>query len=430
MNKTVTQVRFPKVPLPQLKKVAAYARVSTGKDAMLHSLAAQVSHYAQLIQGHSGWQYVGVYADEALSGTKDGRQNFQRLIADCRAGKIDMVITKSISRFARNTVTLLQTVRDLKSLGVDVYFEEQNIHTMSADGELLLTILASYAQEESLSASENQKWRVRHSFQQGLLCGGKMIGYRYDQGSLSLHAAEAQIVRKIYELYLSGMGLEAIAKQLNKDGHLTRNGHRWISNSVLAVLRNYAYTGNLFLQTTYRENHLTKRKRQNNGKLPKYHITDSHEPIVSLQQFNAVQEELHRRAEKHTHPGEKKKHYPFTGMIRCGCCGKNYRRKTTPSRVTWVCQTYNRYGKAACPSKQIPEDTLIAVTEEVVGSLDTLDSKITEIRAENGNILMFTLSDGTVSVKRWTDRSRADSWTPQMKENARQRELERRSSLG
>ena len=429
MERTIHQVPFPSQP-PQLTRVAAYARVSTGKDAMLHSLAAQVSHYAQLIQSHSGWQYVGVYADEALSGTKDGRQNFQRLIADCKSGKIDMVITKSISRFARNTVTLLQTVRDLKSLGVDVYFEEQNIHTMSADGELMLTILASYAQEESLSASENQKWRVRHSFQQGLLCGGKMLGYRYDQGSLAIHATEAQIVRKIYELYLSGMGLEAISKQLNKDGHLTRNGHRWISNSVLAVLRNYAYTGNLLLQTTYRENHLTKRKRQNNGKLPKYHITDSHEPIVSLQQYNAVQEELNRRAERYTQLGEKKKHYPFTGMIRCGCCGKNYRRKTTHSCVTWVCQTYNRYGKSACPSKQIPEDTLIAVTEEVVGSLDVLDSKITAIRAENGNILEFTLSDGTVAVKRWTDHSRADSWTEEMKQAARQRELERRSSLG
>ena len=151
---------------------------------------------------------------------------------------------------------------------------------------------------------------------------------------------------------------------------------------------------------------------------------------MSLQQYNAVQEELNRRAERYTQIGEKKKHYPFTGMIRCGCCGKNYRRKTTPSRVTWVCQTYNRYGKTACPSKQIPEDTLIAVTEEVVGSLNALDSKITAIRAETDNTLVFCFADNSETVKRWQDRSRADSWTPQMKENARQRELERRSSLG
>ena len=141
----VTQTRFPKMNIPKLKRVAAYARVSSGKDAMLHSLSAQVSYYSELIQNHSGWQYVGVYADEALTGTKDNRENFQRLLADCRAGKVDMVITKSISRFARNTVTLLETVRELKNMGVDVFFEEQNIHSLSADGELILTILAGYA---------------------------------------------------------------------------------------------------------------------------------------------------------------------------------------------------------------------------------------------------------------------------------------------
>lgn len=156
MERIVVQRHFPKATIPQLKRVAAYARVSSGKDAMLHSPSAQVSYYSVLIQNHSGWQYAGVHAVEALTGTKDNRENFQRLLADCRDGKVDMVITKSISRFARNTVTLLETVRELKNMGVDVYFEEQNIHSLSADGELMLTILASYAQEESLSASENQ----------------------------------------------------------------------------------------------------------------------------------------------------------------------------------------------------------------------------------------------------------------------------------
>ena len=146
---------------PRALRVCAYARVSSGKDAMLHSLSAQVSYYSNLIQNHSGWLYCGVYSDEAMTGTKSQRDDFQRMIEDCHKGKIDLVITKSISRFARNTVTLLQTVRELKSLGIDVYFEEQHIHTISADGELMMTILASYAQEESLSASENQKWRVR-----------------------------------------------------------------------------------------------------------------------------------------------------------------------------------------------------------------------------------------------------------------------------
>lgn len=157
MERIVETVEWTVPQQPKAVRVAAYARVSSGKDAMLHSLSAQVSRYSSMIQNHPGWLYCGVYADEALTGTKDTRAEFVRLMNDCRAGKIDMVITKSISRFARNTVTLLQNVRELKRLGVDVYFEEQNIHTQSSDGELMMTILASYAQEESLSASENQK---------------------------------------------------------------------------------------------------------------------------------------------------------------------------------------------------------------------------------------------------------------------------------
>ena len=150
MEKAVTKIKKSMPDKITFTRVAAYARVSSGKDAMLHSLSAQVSYYSNMIQHHKGWLYVGVYADEALTGTKDARENFQRLLADCRDGKIDLVITKSISRFARNTVALLETVRELKSLGIDVYFEEQNIHSISNDGELMLTILASYAQEESL----------------------------------------------------------------------------------------------------------------------------------------------------------------------------------------------------------------------------------------------------------------------------------------
>lgn len=197
MERIVTRVKMmPK--LPKLKRVAAYARVSSGKDAMLHSLSAQVSYYSTLIQSHNGWEYAGVYADEALTGTKESRKNFQRLLTDCRSGKIDMIITKSISRFARNTVTLLTTVRELKALNVDVYFEEQNIHSADADGELMLSILASYAQEESLSASENQKWRVRQNFEQGKPWRGYMMGYRYDGERYVVVPEEAEVVRSIY----------------------------------------------------------------------------------------------------------------------------------------------------------------------------------------------------------------------------------------
>ena len=173
MPKVIRKIEHPQ-RLERRTRVAAYARVSSGKDAMLHSLSAQVSYYSMFIQQHPGWQYVGVYADEALTGTKATRDNFQQLLTDCRNSQIDLVITKSISRFARNTVTLLETVRELKALGVDVFFEEQNLHSISTDGELMITILASYAQEESLSASENQKWRVRKGFE-----SGELVNWRF-----------------------------------------------------------------------------------------------------------------------------------------------------------------------------------------------------------------------------------------------------------
>ena len=268
MERIVTQTHFPKVNIPKLTRVAAYARVSSGKDAMLHSLSAQISYYSDMIQRHPGWQYAGVYADEAITGTKDTRNGFLRLLASCRAGDVDMVITKSISRFARNTVTLLGTVRDLKALGVDVYFEEQNIHTMSSDGELMLTILASYAQEESRSASENQKWRIRKNFEAGMPWVGNMLGYRLQNGEYRIIPEEAAVVKRIYSDYLSGMGYAAICKALNEDGITTKDGYPWKTGTLMKVLRNYCYTGNLLLQKKYRENHITKRTMDNHGEKP------------------------------------------------------------------------------------------------------------------------------------------------------------------
>ena len=420
MEKTVRQVVFP-TPRPiEVTKVAAYARVSSGKDAMLHSLSAQVSYYSELIQRHPGWLYCGVYADEALTGTKDSRENFQRLLAACRNGEVDMVITKSISRFARNTVTLLETIRELKELGVDVYFEEQNIHTLSADGELMLTILASYAQEESRSASENQKWRIKKNFEDGLPWDGTLLGYRYKDGEYVIEPTEAETVRRIFREYLSGKGTVAIANGLNADGVKTRFGNAWHKERVAMVLRNYTYTGNLLLQKTYRENHLTKKMLINNGELPKYHVADSHEAIVSLDDYYAVQEEIKRRAEKHAPPPDScSNRYPFSGLIVCSRCGKHYRRKTKETGPVWICPTYNFRGKAACPSKAISENTLEALAADV--ALD----EVTTIRAEGGNRVVFCFKDGTETTRQWQDRSRRESWTPEMKEAARQKYLER-----
>lgn len=416
--------RSPSRVLPRLLRVAAYARVSTAKDAMHHSLSAQISYFSGLIQANPGWQYVGVYADEAKTGTRDERPQFQRLLADCKAGKVDMVITKSISRFARNTVTLLQTVRELKELGIDVFFEEQNIHSISADGEMMLTLLASFAQEESLSVSENQKWRVRRNFEQGKPWNTTMLGYRYKDGQLIIEPAEAEIVKRIFREYLSGKGQETIARELNEQGILSRNGNAWCVSSVSRVLNNYAYSGNLLLQKTYRDDHLTKQKKFNNGQLPMYHAEGTHDPIISLSAYEEAQAEMQRRAEKYTHPSVLPKTYPFTGKIVCGICGKHYRRKITATGPVWICSTYNSKGKSACPSKQIPERVL----EQETAELDL--NKVTSIRAENGNTLVFTFARGTESTIRWQDRSRAESWTTEMREQARQYRMKRRNSNG
>jgi DNA invertase Pin-like site-specific DNA recombinase len=384
---------------------------------MLHSLSAQVSYYSDYIQ-NNGWEYAGVYADEAITGTKDKRDGFQKLLTECRNGNVNMVITKSISRFARNTVTLLETVRELEELGVDVYFEEQNIHTASADGELMLTILASYAQEESLSVSENMKWRIKKNFEDGKPWSGFVLGYRCENGQYVVVPEEAEVVRRIYREYLDGLGATAIMKGLNDDGIRTRTGKPWRMGGVLKVLKNYNYTGNLLLQKTYSENHLTKRKMINCGEQPQYHAEGAHEAIIDLETWEAVQEEIERRA-KYYAPTKRATSYPFTGLIVCGTCGKHYRRKTTVSGVIWVCTTYNTHGKKACASKAIPESILYDLTADIpLGDL-------TAIRAENGNALVFCFKDGTQAVKRWKDRSRAESWTEEMREAARQKTLAR-----
>ena len=418
MERVVQKVKFPPRQ-PKLKRVAAYARVSSGKDAMLHSLAAQVEYYSIFIRRHPGWEYVGVYADEAKTGTKDSREQFQQLLTDCKAGKIDHIVTKSISRMARNTVTLLETVRELKGMGITVYFEEQNIDTGTDDGELMLSILASYAQEESLSASENQKWRVRQNFENGQPWRGFMLGYRYKEGQYIVVPDEAEIVRSIYADFLNGRGVTAIMKRLNKEGILTQQGFTWHKSAITRVLKNYTYTGNLLLQTKYRENHLTKRTLVNHGQLPQYHATNTHEPIIDINTYNAVQLEMYRRAQKYGKQQTSGK-YPFSGMITCAGCGKHYRRKVTATSPVWICSTYNTLGKAACPSKAIPESTLMEIAAEVSAT-----GEITAVTALNNNTLEFTLADGTVTVKQWQDRSRAASWTPEMRAAAGEKTRER-----
>jgi DNA invertase Pin-like site-specific DNA recombinase len=415
--------------LEHKKRVAAYARVSCGKDAMLHSLSAQVSYYSNFIQSHPEWIYAGVYVDEAKTGTKDKREGFQNLIADCRAGKVDMILTKSISRFARNTVALLQIARECKALGVDIYFEEQNIHTISGDGELMMTILASYAQEESLSVSENQKWRIRKNFEEGKPWSGTIHGYRYENGTYIIIPEEAALVQKIFELYLKGLGYNAIAQRLNAEGYRTRNDKLWYQSTIMAILRNYAYTGNLLLQKTYRENHMTKRKRFNQGEQPMFHAEETHEAIICKEMFDAVQKEIARRADGFNKREPSKTKHPFSGMLACGVCGGSFHRKETHGGPVWTCGRFNTFGKSACAVKHIPEDVLMSATATALGEAafdeHSFRDRVDRVQVCNGNKLIYLFRDGTETSVKWKDKSRSQSWTGEMREAARQRTLER-----
>jgi DNA invertase Pin-like site-specific DNA recombinase len=415
------------------KRVAAYARVSSGKDAMLHSLSAQVSYYNNLIGKRGDFEFAGIYADEALTGTKAERPEFQRLLTDCRAGKIDMVITKSVTRFARNTVTLLEATRELKLLGIDVFFERENIHTLSADGELMLTLLASFAQEESRSASENQKWRIRRMFKAGLPTYTRLLGYKWEDGGFRVVPEEAAIVKQIFADYLSGMGKLAIAKKLNSLGVPTRNGKPWSENTVAKILRNEKYAGDVLLQKSFIADCVTKKKRVNCGELPKYHVPDSHEAIVSRETYDAVRTEIQRRASLHEAAGKPVTAYPFTGLLKCGNCGKSYNRKHTAAgtkyeKVVWICKTFNRLGKSHCRSQQIPEDILLAKTAETLGLTDitaeALAAGISRILVSGHNKLVFVFHDGKTAEAEWQNPSRRESWTPEMKQIARDRQIE------
>ena len=427
MEKTIRRMDKAKDIMPKKKRVAAYARVSSGKDAMLHSLSEQVSYYSGLIRQNPGWQYAGVYADEAMTGTKENRAEFQRMLADCREGKIDLILTKSISRFARNTVNLLETVRELKALGVDIHFERERIHTMSGDGELMLSILASFAQEESRSVSDNCKWRIRNNFKQGIPCCNQIFGFDWVDGRYEVVPEDAEIVRMIFDSYLHGLGRGLILRKVLALNIAPRLGGQWTEGSIVRMLTNEKYCGDLMLQKTFVVDPITKRKIANNGELKRYYVRDAHEAIISREDYERVQEMLHINRRKYNPNPQAPEHYPFTGKIACGICSAAYRRKINGAapytKPVWICQTYNRLGKQACASKQIPEDILERLSAEVLGA-DTFDpvtftQQIASMRTIGRNQLVFVFRDGRQVIKRWENDSR--KWSEEQKEQARRR---------
>ena len=415
----ITKIETAVPSLPTRKRVAAYARVSVEKIRTLHSLSAQVSYYSTFIQKHPEWEYVGVYADSGETGTAKNRGEFQRLLADCEVGKIDIILTKSISRFARNTVDLLETVRRLRELGVEVRFEEQNINSMSGDGELMMTILASFAQEEIRSLSDNVKWGTRKRFAKGIPNGKfRILGYSWEGDKLVIVPEEAAIVKKIYGNFLEGKSRLETERELEAEGLKTKLGYTFKDSNIKTILTNITYTGNLLLQKHFIEDPITKKKKINKGELPQYFVENTHEPIVDRATFDFVQAEMARRREFGIFT---KNITCFTAKIKCEKCGLSFQRSTRTRRngkfKVWVCASRKEGKPRECKVSDLPEYILERVSAEALG-LETFDADVFSEQVElitvpSSNTLVYHFFDGRAISKDWVSTARTDCWTPE-----------------
>lgn len=344
-----SNARKQKEEKPKLK-VAAYCRVSTDSDEQATSYEAQVEHYTEYIQTNPDWVFAGIYADDGISGTNTKkREEFNRMIDDCKAGKIDMIITKSISRFARNTLDCLKYIRQLKDMNIPVLFEKESINTMDAKGEVLITIMASLAQQESQSLSQNVKLGLQYRYQQGKvqINHNRFLGYTKDEeGNLIIDLEQAEIVKRIYREYLEGLSMDKIAAGLERDGILTdAGGKRWHTSTINKILRNEKYIGDALLQKTYTTDFLNKTRVKNNGFVPQYYVEGNHEAIIPKEIYLQVQEELVRRRVVKTSANGKKRNYScnhcFSQIVICGECGEMFRRLHWNNRgvksIVWRC---------------------------------------------------------------------------------------------
>ena len=356
--------------IPKLR-VAAYCRVSTDSDEQATSYEAQVEHYTDYIRKNPEWEFAGIFADDGISGTNTKkREEFNRMIDEAMAGKIDMIVTKFISRFARNTLDCLKYIRQLKEKNIPVYFEKENINTMDAKGEVLLTIMASLAQQESQSLSQNVKLGFQYRYQQGQITvnHNRFLGYTKDEnGQLIIDPDEAVVVRRIYREYLEGASLQQICRGLEADGILTGAGkQKWRPETLHKILKNEKYIGDALLQKTYTVDFLEKKRVPNNGLVPQYYVENSHEAIIPRDLYMQVQEEMVRRANLHSGKNRKKRvyssKYALSSIVYCPKCGDIYRRVVWNNRgkqsIVWHCCTRMEHGPGTCDADAIHEAEL------------------------------------------------------------------------
>lgn len=339
------------------KKVCAYCRVSTDSEEQTTSYHSQIEHYTEFIKKNKEWEFAGIYADEGITGTQiKNRDDFIRMIDDCKAGKIDVIIAKSISRFARNTVDTLNTVRLLRNLDVDVFFEKENIHTLNMDSEMFLTLYSAFAQAESESTSMNVKMGYRAKMKRGEPCGSiQCYGYIWDKNNkeLIINEKEAKVIRRIFNDYIKGSGTTVLAKQLTREGiPAPAGGTKWHSGPLKDILRNVKYVGDLCGQKFFVENPISHKLLRNKGQQPMYYVKNHHKPIIDRKTFEKVQEIYNERSTKlkngKAYCEKYSLRYTLSSMIKCGNCGKNYVRRVTKyknkdgvvhTHIYWACSS-------------------------------------------------------------------------------------------
>ncbi len=378
----------------QKTRVAAYCRVSTEYEEQESSYEMQVQHYTSYIQGNPDWEFAGVYADDGISGTNTAkREAFNRMIDDCKTGKIDMILTKSISRFSRNTVDCLKYTRELKTLNIAVFFEKENINTLDSKGEVLMTIMAALAQQESESISANVRLGIQFRNQQGKVRvnHNRFLGYTKDEdGKLIIVPEEAEIVRRIYAEYMDGKTFLQIRRGLEKDGIKNGAGNtKWWESNIRQILTNEKYIGDALLQKTYTVSVLEKKRSQNDGNLPKYYVEGCHEAIIGKDVFLRVQAEIKRRSNLIT-DGKKRVYsgkYALSGIVICGHCGDVFRRIKWNNRgvksTVWRCASRVEKNGPDCPARTLKEEELKAAVVTAVNDAWTKRESVLPMLKEN-----------------------------------------------
>ncbi len=367
--------------------------MSTDSDEQYTSYEAQVDYYQNYIQSREDWEFVGIYTDEGITGTNTKRrEGFKRMIADALDGKIDLIVTKSVSRFARNTVDSLTTIRQLKERGCECFFEKENIWTFDSKGELLITIMSSLAQEESRSISENCTWGQRKRFADGKVTVPfrRFLGYdRGPKGELVVNKEQAEIVKRIYALYLEGKGFYRIATILNEEGIRTATGKaNWHQGSIKSILTNEKYKGDALLQKSFTVNFLTKEKKINEGEIPQYYVKNNHEAIIDPEVWDEVQRQIELRQSY----GRKNRTKLFSCKIRCGNCGGFYGAVTWHAgskyeKDYWQCLNKYQGKRLGCKTPHVSDEQLKAIVVNVINRVLENKNEITSHFREVGDTL-------------------------------------------